>query len=305
MLLVAAKTNPFRNGPALLRAARADGWFPMVNDVARKLLQQQWVDVARRVQRGEGDLIPAELVDAWAREWASEMEKLIARMVEEGFIDTRNEFGEADLGKSFVDSMVRGKQSELELPDTGVNVMFQEAPLGTEAITLQEAATVDPEFLIRADFTQVQRHIDQVATSVTKRSSKIIQAVFNRAAEKGFTPSKIARELRAQGAARSLPRARTIARTETIWSYNEGAMQRYSSMGVQAKEWVVTNDDLLCPFCEPMDGIVVATDGPFFDEGESHIVLTAEGKQRRLDFAVGVAHPPLHPNCRCTLVPVI
>jgi len=305
MVLLAAKANPFRSGPAMLRSARADGWFPRVRDIARKLLQQHFVDVAKRVRRGELNLIPADLVDAWEREWVFEMQQLMARMVEEGFIDTRNEFGAEDMGKSFVDRMVRGKQSELELPDTGINVLFQEPQIGTEALTVSEAATVDPEFLIRADFSRIQKHIDAVASGVTKRSSKVIQAVFNRSADRGDTPSKIARELTKQGAARSAPRARMIARTETIWAYNEGAEQRYSSMGVQAKEWVVTNDDLLCPWCEPMDGIIVAVGGPFFGEGESHIVIDKKGKERKLDIAIEVAHPPLHPNCRCTLVPVI
>ncbi len=302
-MLVAAKTNPFRSGPAMLRSARADGWFPRVRDIARKELQQHFADAAKRAAK-EQDPTSPELSDAWMQEWVAEMRTLILRMVEEGFIDTRNEFGEPELGKTDRRG-VRGKQDDLELPDTGVNVLFQEAPLETEALSLTEAASVDSEFLRSADLSRVTAHLEQVGASVSKRSTRVIQAVFDRANAEGMTPSKIARELRKQGAARSTPRARMIARTETIWSYNEGAQQRYSSMGVVAKEWVTTKDDLLCPFCEPMDGVIVAVGDPFFPEGDSQIVPGKESGSQKMTFGMDVDHPPLHPNCRCTLVPVI
>jgi hypothetical protein len=44
------------------------------------------------------------------------------------------------------------------------------------------------------------------------------------------------------------------------------------------KEWIVTEDELLCPVCAPMDGERVKV-------GE--------------EFSVG--GPPAHPRCRCTI----
>lgn len=80
-------------------------------------------------------------------------------------------------------------------------------------------------------------------------------------------------------------RGETIARTEIMEALNDG--QEASWLQAQddgllsanaTKEWIVTNDDLLCPECEPMNGQTVPL-GDEFPEGD----------------------PPLHPRCRCTI----
>ena len=78
-------------------------------------------------------------------------------------------------------------------------------------------------------------------------------------------------------------RATRIARTEILSASNQGALQAYDQSGVvEKKEWLIAGD--ACEDCVPMQGEVVKLHD---------------------NFSCGVDSPPLHPNCRCTILPVI
>jgi len=145
-------------------------------------------------------------------------------------------------------------------------------------------------------------------------------------------------------------RAENIARTETIAAVHAGHVEGWielANRGVIERhrtrvEWVVTEDDRLCPWCAPMDGRQVELGGLFmathkgFPEGKPTAVgpgsrrvnrslrpdprsqprdergrFVALAKRDNRDHLDGrlvplprpiiVAHPPLHPSCRCTL----
>lgn len=82
-------------------------------------------------------------------------------------------------------------------------------------------------------------------------------------------------------------RAAVIARTETLFASNRSAFIAYGESGVVPKlEWLLAPDytpEIDGGECEPFDGKVV-------EYGQ--------------EFAPGVAFPPLHPQCRCTIAPV-
>lgn len=78
-------------------------------------------------------------------------------------------------------------------------------------------------------------------------------------------------------------RAIKIARTETISASNQGALQAYDQSGVvERKQWLAESD--ACDDCLAMQGEIVGL---------------------HKSFSGGVDAPPLHPNCRCTVLPVI
>ena len=97
--------------------------------------------------------------------------------------------------------------------------------------------------------------------------------------------------------------ATRIARTETIWAFNEGAVQGYIQSGVvEKKVWVSSDDDRSCEFCPTLNNTVVGVEGNYFDKGGA--MTGREGGQ--LDFQYeDIGHPPIHPNCRCAIAPVI
>lgn len=77
-------------------------------------------------------------------------------------------------------------------------------------------------------------------------------------------------------------RAETIARTEIVRAHAEGQLDALEKLGVKSVgakvEWLVTEDEKLCPLCEEL-----------------------EGKVFKIAKARGLL--PRHPNCRCAWAP--
>lgn len=77
--------------------------------------------------------------------------------------------------------------------------------------------------------------------------------------------------------------AERIARTEVIEASNGAELEAYKqSEVVEKKEWLIAPG--ACDICEPLNGEVVELDKDFGGEFD---------------------YPPAHPNCRCTILPVI
>lgn len=98
-------------------------------------------------------------------------------------------------------------------------------------------------------------------------------------------------------------RAERIARSEVVRASNFATNEAYKQSGtVDQVEWMATADDATCEWCLPMEGRIIDLGETFFKEGDSF-----KGKNGGiLNFSYGdVDFPPLHPSCRCTIVPVI
>jgi hypothetical protein len=98
-------------------------------------------------------------------------------------------------------------------------------------------------------------------------------------------------------------RSETIARTESARAYSDGQISAWEDSGVvKGKKWLISPQ--ACEFCvaaQAMYGSTsVSLDSNFFENGA---ILTAKsGSTMTLDFD-DITGPPLHPNCRCTIIP--
>jgi len=91
-------------------------------------------------------------------------------------------------------------------------------------------------------------------------------------------------------------RTMTIARSEIMRAQNLGRLSVYgqnSDLMEGTPEWVATADDRLCPWCLRRDGLT-------FDEIETEPVPSVRDKPDPWGNSTNL---PLHPNCRCTVVP--
>lgn len=73
-------------------------------------------------------------------------------------------------------------------------------------------------------------------------------------------------------------KATRIARTESTRIWNEAAENRYKKGGVEKWKFVAIGDERTCSICNGLDGQI---------------------------FSIGSQKPPIHVNCRCTIVPLI
>ena len=104
-------------------------------------------------------------------------------------------------------------------------------------------------------------------------------------------------------------RAKRIARTETRFATEAGKREGWEqSQVVVGKEFLLAPGG--CPVCKRIDGLtkgkVFPINGVMYGKGDSIEYDDEDGKKRRFKFNyTDVQGPPIHPNCRCTLVPKI
>ena len=164
------------------------------------------------------------------------------------------------------------------------------------------------DFLQRADWPRIDHWINTTAESASNTSAERLTRIFTHAADyvdpetkRGMTPADIAKQILANGLTQCEARAQMLAHTGAIWSYNEGAVQRYQADGIAVVEWLTSEDDLRCEACAEMNGKRIETGDAFVASGDSFAGIKIPTGTRGFD----VRHPPLHPNCRCTLIPIV
>jgi len=100
-------------------------------------------------------------------------------------------------------------------------------------------------------------------------------------------------------------RSQMIARSEVMRANNLGHLEGYKQSGVvDFKEWVTAMDERTCEFCLRMEKeyAVKTLDQNYLNKYDE--LLGLEGGVLKMDYA-SLSAPPLHPNCRCVIVPVV
>lgn len=119
---------------------------------------------------------------------------------------------------------------------------------------------------------------------VTSAMAAQMSTVLTDGMANGQPPMKIARDLAKTVSGIEKKRARTIARTETIHAHAEGALNGLEDLGYDEVaadvEFSDAGDNGVCPKCKKLNGQIYT-----------------------IDAARGVI--PVHPNCRCTWLPVV
>jgi hypothetical protein len=93
-------------------------------------------------------------------------------------------------------------------------------------------------------------------------------------------------------------RADRIAKTESGRASNLAAQQTYFENGYSEVQWFVNPG--ACEFCNTMAANTKEIGKPFLGIGD--VLTTDTGAQMQIDY-LDISTPPLHPNCKCSLVP--
>lgn len=180
------------------------------------------------------------------------------------------------------------------LKPTMMNMMKEQSDLAFQIVGVahpfnDEAKAKKPlTFLQRLNqFFEIRTF--RFATEVTKETNVKLQELFKEAAEQEESIPEIKKRVAVLFEGMKAARSLKIARTETILASNFSTEEAYKESGVvEGKEWLATRDERTDDECAALDGKVVSLNGKFFKE----------------DYFDG-KYPPLHANCRCTIIPVI
>lgn len=213
--------------------------------------------------------------------------------------------------------------SQLELP----GILTAWANLELEALEVGISFDVVEPRVISAITARSNLFSDSVVNSTRQALHQLIADSINA----GDGIPQLEKKIRLLYANMSKYRATRIARSEVIWAQNEGAELSYmQSNVVSAKEWWTARDERTCPFCASMHGKPIDLGTNYFNKGDilelpkpdkafDVEVTTAHGKwlygvytklakadtiRLKLDYE-DIRHPPLHPHCRCTLIPIL
>jgi HK97 family phage portal protein len=204
------------------------------------------------------------------------------------------------------ESRLTSKINELELN------WEQSAQKGIDPLMkgLMQQSGTDASALLKSDFNISNEEIIyfineqkyKFAQSVSKSSADQAKTAIRKAFEKGQTIGELKNALKEVFVGpRAKQRATMIARTEVIRASNEGARAAYKNANVSQMRWIASSDP--CPYCKGLDGKVVSVDKPFLTTEDT---FQPKGASRPLDLKYGdIPSPPVHPGCRCTIIPEI
>jgi SPP1 gp7 family putative phage head morphogenesis protein len=152
---------------------------------------------------------------------------------------------------------------------------------------------------------QLQSQLDNLKRSATQTTLDALKQMIENAKESGWTISRLREEIRSIFSGFSLKRAKVIALTEGVRAINMGLMLSYQLAGIQKMRWHAVLDDRTCPFCKKKHGDIVTIGEPFAELGEEIEGENEDGEPVTMknEYAP-VLVPPLHPRCRCILLPV-
>lgn len=147
---------------------------------------------------------------------------------------------------------------------------------------------------------EIEDRIERFTGDVDDQTRAEIIETITEGISEGESLSKLQDRIESVYNYASTTRSERIARTETIFTSNKAQQLALKQIpSVAGQEWLANPG--ACEFCSAVNGKIVGLNENFFNQGQS--VEGQDGGVHILDYT-DVGHPPLHVNCRCTLLPV-
>jgi HK97 family phage portal protein len=218
---------------------------------------------------------------------------------------------------SEVETLLKSKRWSKQLVDA-LRPYLEDSLLAGLAIgqqTLEKLSALPATFEKRGDDLRAYaksesvRLADRAANSVNGYTAVRFREILGDGVAEGKTIPQLAETVKewakAEGDAerQTKRRALTIARTESQRASRRAEVQAWKASGVvTGKTWLLAPDP--CEFCEAASEAfsdnAVDIDGSFYKQGSE--IQGKDGGTMVADYE-SIDGPPLHPNCRCSLMP--
>jgi len=155
----------------------------------------------------------------------------------------------------------------------------------------------------------IQKFYDERTTEVSKgideTTERLLKTTLIEGISKGESVASLMDRVEGVYNAAAGYRALRIARTESIAASTFGTINAWQQSGVViGKKWF-TGAANPCPFCASLNGKIVALNTNYFNKGDTFTIGEGENAQSMSLNYDDVGGPPIHPNCRCTLLPIL
>lgn len=212
--------------------------------------------------------------------------------------------GDKSLTKDFDEKLFDDEKADKEFSDELTPVL--QATVATQgALALVYAGEEEKEFKVTQSLLKIiEDNTSKMAKNfndetLTRLNNTLAEGVTN-----GESLSKLKKRVEAVYQKARGYRALRIARTETLKASNDATAQAYEQTGyVKEKKWYANPGH--CPQCAAFDGKSITLKSSFLAQGESYTYEDEDGNEKTVENSYdSVDNPPLHPSCRCTIIPV-
>lgn len=144
---------------------------------------------------------------------------------------------------------------------------------------------------------RIKKVLGMTAQSYTETTLKLLNAELDAGVSAGETLDELTTRVSNVFQMTDDFRAEQVARTTVFATANASAREAYvQSDVVNTVMWHTAEDEMVCEFCEPMNGKIVDVEDSFFKSGET---LRGSNGGTIGITAFNEEDPPVHPNCRC------
>lgn len=267
-------------GELAKEAVKAIGSIPKITkELDREKMQVIWKGIVQRVSPYEKKVIGN--MKKVNEQWFKEVNANISKFKNKS-IDPEDLFDEEELITATID-----------LNKPTLTDLYKKEGLAAAKLINVNDFKFTPELEKALDKT-----ISLLAESYTKTTLELLKTKLEEAISEGASIAERIKEIKEFS---DEVRAASVAKTETFRIANTAAKESWKQNGIAKIIWFTAEDELVCPFCESMDGKTVGIEENFFDKGDS---LTVGDQTLNFGYA-DIEAGSLHSNCRCITKPVV
>lgn len=212
--------------------------------------------------------------------------------------------GEKALTKDFDEKLFDDEKADKEFQDELTPVL--EATVATQgALALIYAGEEEKEFKVTQSLLKIiEDNTAKMAKNFNDETLAKLNSTLADGVANGESLSKLKKRVEAVYSKARGYRSLRIARTETLKASNDATADAYEQTGyVKEKKWYANPGH--CPQCAAFDGKSITLKSSFLAQGESYTYTDENGEEQTKENSYdSVDNPPLHPSCRCTIIPV-
>lgn len=201
--------------------------------------------------------------------------------------------------KFMLDPEEEAKAAEKALRGLMLSIIIEESTEAYQFIGIENSLDRTNDLVTR----YLKDRIYQFAEEMTKETNRLLGDTLAEGIKNGEGIPDLRKRVSGLFEDMEKYRSERIARSEVIRASNFASETVYKESGVVSrKRWLTALDDRTCEWCGPMNGKIIGLDDSFFDKGDSF--KGRDGGVLDLDYE-DVDYPPLHVNCRCTIIPIV